>query len=86
MPRITFLVVWGVADTMETLCPHILFTRVDFPDEGLPIRVIKDDFNKNILSYQTDYISRNVLHSRDFSPLTTKGIKIEANGSNAKYY
>ena len=29
---------------METLYPHILFTRVDFPEDGLPISVIKADF------------------------------------------
>src|SRR5256884_1944182 len=42
-PRTWVRVVWGLSDTIETLVPTILFTRVDLPTLGRPTSVTKPD-------------------------------------------
>jgi hypothetical protein len=35
--RIALRVVWGVAAVMDTLRSQMVFTKVDFPEDGRPI-------------------------------------------------
>ena len=45
MPLILFLVVCGTGETIDTLRPHMVLRRVDFPAEGLPMIDIDPDFS-----------------------------------------
>ena len=45
IPRTRLRVVWGTGDTMDTFHPHSLFTRVDFPADGLPATATAPDFS-----------------------------------------
>ena len=43
MPRTRFRVVWGTAEMIDTFCPHIAFSSVDLPHDGLPMIAAKPE-------------------------------------------
>lgn len=49
IPLIAFLVVCGVGEVMETFDSHMVLSRVDLPDDGLPIMATDAHFMAKII-------------------------------------
>src|SRR5512140_517093 len=64
MPRILFLVVWGLSETMASFSPKRAFRSVDLPTFGLPTMEMKPDLN-DVVSAMGDRIpEKNALRNK----------------------
>src|SRR5512139_4302867 len=55
MPRMRFLVVWGLSEMMEIFSPRRQFMSVDFPTFGRPTMAMKPDLNSFFSGMAVEY-------------------------------